>query len=346
MTIYIITFVNTKDKILKYLKEKKVSSGRDLSDFLGISRQALNKHLKALIENGDVVKEGETRGAVYAIAVTAKPRKRIRKRYALHGLEEDKVFSEIALLSHLRADLRENVFDIARYAFTEILNNAIEHSYSEVGDIEVMTDQYNCSFTIRDYGIGIFSSIHKKFNLLDEHAAMGELIKGKTTTMRERHTGEGVFFSSKSGDRVCFRSHRINLIFDNIKGDVFVEQKRFIEGTEVAFTLGRASKRDLQEVFREYAPEDFDYRFEKTRVYVKLFQREYISRSEARRLLTGLDKFKEIVLDFKGVASLGQGFADEVFRVFQQQHPDIVIKRENIIPAIDWVIQHVVDNNI
>ena len=179
--------------------------------------------------------------------------------------------------------------------------------------------------------------------MTDENSAIGELIKGKTTTMSEKHTGEGVFFSSKSGDKVIFRSHQINLIFDNINHDIFVEKKRFIQGTEVTFEIGRASKRELDKIFRNYAPADFDYKFKKTLVYVKLFQKEYISRSEARRLLTGLDKFKEIILDFKGVASLGQGFADEVFRVFKNQHPEIIIKSENINPILNSIIKHVVD---
>jgi biotin operon repressor/anti-sigma regulatory factor (Ser/Thr protein kinase) len=338
--------MNTRDKILKYLKEKKVASGKEIAKFLDISRQAVNKHLKILIENGDITKEGITRGAVYKITGKIRPSKRLGKSYILKDLEEDRVFKEIELFLNLKKDLKENVLDIVRYVFTELLNNAIEHSYSEIGDIEVVIDPYRYLFKIRDYGIGIFSSIHKKFNLPDENSALGELLKGKTTTMRERHTGEGVFFTSKSGDTITFRSHKINLIFDNIKKDIFVEQKRFIKGTEVTFCISRASKKDLEEIFRVYAPEDFDYKFERTHVYVKLFQKEYISRSEARRLLTGLDKFKEILLDFKGVKSLGQGFADEVFRVFKNQHPGIAIKTENINPTIGSIIKHVVDNKI
>ncbi|MGA1863582.1 MAG: STAS-like domain-containing protein [bacterium] len=159
-------------------------------------------------------------------------------------------------------------------------------------------------------------------------------------------TSDPKIFTSKSGDTITFRSHKISLIFDNIKQDIFVEKKRFIKGTEVTFSISRSSKKDLEEVFRTYAPEDFDYKFEKTYVYVKLFQNEYISRSEARRLLSGLDKFKEIILDFKGVKSLGQGFADEVFRVFKNQNPDITIKTENLSPEIGSIIRHVIDNKI
>ena len=59
-----------------------------------------------------------------------------------------------------------------------------------------------------------------------------------------------------------------------------------------------------------------------------------ISRSEARRLLLGLEKFKEIILDFKDVKKIGQGFADEIFRVFHNRHPNIVINTVNVSPTI------------
>jgi len=55
----------------------------------------------------------------------------------------------------------------------------------------------------------------------------------------------------------------------------------------------------------------------------------HISRSQAKRLLMGLEKFKQVVLDFKGVSSVGQAFVDEVFRVFQNEHPDIAIQYFN-----------------
>jgi len=190
--------MNTIDKILEYLKGKKYASGKEISEFIGISRQAVNKHLKVLIRKGNVVKEGITKGAVYKIAGKIKPAHRLRKRYVLKALEEDKVFKEVELLLNLRKNVRKNVYDIINYTFTEILNNAIEHSGSKNCDVEVILDQYTYNFTIRDYGIGIFYSIHTKFDLSDETSAIGELIKGKTTTLRETHTGEGVFFSSKS----------------------------------------------------------------------------------------------------------------------------------------------------
>ena len=339
--------MNIKDKILSYLKQCHTATGRELCALLGISRQALNKHVKKMIVEGLIVKEGMTRGAVYRLrSGKEKPVGKIfNKRYLLADVEEHLVFQQADLALNLRKELPDNVFEIVNYAFTEILNNAVEHSESEWCRVKLELDPYRCCFEIKDSGIGIFYSIYKKLGLENEISAVGELIKGKTTTFPERHTGEGVFFTSKCGDVVSFRSHRLKLIFHMPKQDVFLEEGRCVEGTHVRFLIGKQSRRKLSAVFDAYAPEKFEYGFERTQVAVKLFAKEYLSRSEARRLLAGLDKFREIILDFKNVKSLGRGFADEIFRVFKQDHPEITITTENLTPALSAMIKHWVDNN-
>lgn len=339
--------MDTKFKILNYIKKKKTIEGYEICKLLKISRQALNKHIKELMKEGKVIKTGTTRGVkYYPESYRSIPAQKYSKEYKLYKLEEDNVFKEISLSLNLKKQLSENIFGIINYAFTEILNNAIEHSYSKGCSVEVIIRPNNCGFKIRDYGIGLFESIRSKFNLPDESDALKELIKGKKTTVPKRHSGEGIFFTSKSGDVISFRSHNIKLIFDNLKKDIFIEEKKFIKGTEMEFNIDRYSRREVEKIFNFYAPEEFGYKFEKTKVLVKLFQERYISRSEAKRLLFGLDKFKEIILDFKGVKSIGQGFCDEIFRVYQQDHPSISIKIENIGPPLESVIKHAVDNKV
>jgi len=121
---------------------------------------------------------------------------------------------------------------------------------------------------------------------------------------------------------------------------VFVARRRYLEGTKVSFAIQCSSRRRLEAVFGRFAPEEYDFRFEKTRVLVKLLQRDFVSRSEARRLLANLEKFREIVIDFRDVNSVGQGFADEVFRVFAHRHPGVSITTENTNPVIDAMIRH------
>jgi len=339
--------MNTKEKILQFITTNKSASGPELVMHFGISKQAINKHIKALVQEQKIVKKGVTRGSIYILASktkTAPALPKINETLQLKGLEEHEVFRNIDLRTNLKRLVSEQAFTILRYAFTELLNNSIDHSTSQTCSVQIVLDQYDVNFIIRDFGIGIFQSISSKFGLNDEQEALGELLKGKTTTMSERHSGEGVFFSSKSADKVAFRSHNINVVFDNLKNDVFVEHKRFIEGTDVRFSISRNTKRELSEIFSQYSPEEYNYQFEKTKVMVKLFLRDYVSRSEAKRLISGLDKFKEVILNFENVASIGQGFADEIFRVFQNDHPDIRILTENTDPVLQQMIKHVVDN--
>jgi anti-sigma regulatory factor (Ser/Thr protein kinase) len=270
----------------------------------------------------------------------AQPPAVISRSLPTRGCDEGRVWEELAARFNLSRVLRPNVEAIVRYAFTEMLNNAIEHSESARCTIRFTLGAGAVSFNVRDPGIGVFHSIASKLHLPDEETALIELHKGRTTTMQEAHTGEGLFFTSKAADRFLLRSHRIQVEWSRARDDVFVSQARYLKGTDVRFEVQRSSRRRLDQVFAEFAPPEYDFRFEKTKVLVKLLQRDYVSRSEARRLLANLEKFREIVLDFREVKSVGQGFADEVFRVFAVRHPTIAISTENTNMVIDAMIRH------
>jgi anti-sigma regulatory factor (Ser/Thr protein kinase) len=341
--------MKTIEKVLKFLHDRKSASGTEIAEHLGITRQAVNKHLKVLVQNGNIQKKGTTKAAIYFPSSSKLKNTQIKsfkKELNIKGLNEDEVFEQVNAVLNLQKNLRQNVFEILQYTFTEMVNNAIDHSNSDSCFIEVTIDSYNISVLIRDFGIGIFYSIFKKFGLNDEFEALGELLKGKTTTMSDRHSGEGIFFTSKALEISSFRSHKTKLIYDNLKNDVYVEQKKYIAGTEVKLQISRYSRKKLTTVFNQFAPEEYEYSFQRTKVHINLYLQNFISRSEARRLLTGLNKFKEIIFDFKDVKKIGQGFADEIFRVFKNKHPEIQLKSINLSSPIKQMISHVVDNNI
>ena len=54
-----------------------------------------------------------------------------------------------------------------------------------------------------------------------------------------------------------------------------------------------------------------------------------IARSHAKRLLKRAEKFKRVVFDFRNVEQIGPAFADEIFRVFALQHPEIELVAVN-----------------
>lgn len=334
--------MKTRDRILELLADGEARSASELAGLIGLSRQAVSRHLAGLIAAGRVLKAGVTRGARFRLSAPGErgiAERRFSKRVGLRGLEEDLVFREIAALLDLRRQLNPAAFSIAGYAFTEILNNAIDHSRSSDCKLEFITGPQRTHFTVRDFGVGAFHSIREKFGLRDEDAAVAEILKGKATSMAERHTGMGIFFTSKAADRFVLRSHRTVLTVTSSPPNTIVEQRRFLKGTEVTFAVSSRTRRSMAKLFEEYAPEEFDFKFARTRLLVNLCRPECVSRSEAKRLVARLEEFSEVALDFRGVKSLGQAFADEVFRVFLQASPGTRLQVENLLPGLRPMIE-------
>ena len=75
---------------------------------------------------------------------------------------------------------------------------------------------------------------------------------------------------------------------------------------------------------------------------VKLFDtgNRFLSRSEAKKILEGLDRFRNVMVDFKGVEAVGQGFVDEMFRVWTSRHPDTRLHPINMAPPIAFIVEH------
>jgi anti-sigma regulatory factor (Ser/Thr protein kinase) len=329
-----------KQGILDYLKEMGVANSRQLCERLGISRQALNLHMRQLIIDGKIVKTGATRSARYYLAESGPKAEKFNRTLKLANLDENEVYAALATTLNLKSELSIDQETIVHYGFTEMLNNAIDHSKADHCEIAASLDAAKIEFTIRERGIGVFHSIASRFSLDHEHAAMIELIKGKTTTMPEAHSGEGIFFTSNAADRFSLRSHKIQLVWDKFKADVFVSQPRYSKGTLVHFSLSRTSRTTLDAVFSRFAPKEYDFEFSRTKIMIKLLKPEYISRSEAKRLVVNLDKFREVELDFKDVLQLGQGFADQLFRIFANENPQTSLHVSNASASIEAMINH------
>jgi len=321
--------------ILNTIKKQGQVKTADIVGLTGLSRAYAQRFLKNLADEGVIVLMGKANQAHYIHpskkgAGNAKPLS-VRRIMTNKDLAEDKVLHEIKEKSAIFQGIAGNVSSTLDYAFTEMLNNAIEHSTSEKIDVVVMRTATDIRFMVADRGIGIFNNIMKKKRLGTTIEAIQDLLKGKETTEPAAHSGEGIFFTSKIADLLTIKSFEKKLVFDNARQDIYVKDVKPVRGTRVDFVLGLRSKKKLVDLFDKYTDESFQ--FSKTEVKVKLYHQDvdYVSRSQARRILTGLEKFKTIELDFKDVKTIGQAFADEVFRIWQAQHKDVkfVIKDAN-----------------
>lgn len=314
----------------------------------GFSRAYVFRFFQKLTENGELVKIGHTNRSRYVLAKNKSIKK--AKRNLLNfsrifnnkNLKEESVFKLIKSETGIFDGIKENVVNILEYAFTEMLNNAIEHSGSLKIKVSIKREGVIIRFDVIDWGVGIFEKIIHSRHLADAEEAIQDLLKGKQTTDPESHSGEGIFFTRHIADTFSIRSSAKKLFFNNKIDDFTIVTIKPIFGTRIMFNIAIDSKKELKNVFGKYTGESFE--FSTTEVTVRLYERgmtTFISRSQARRILQGLEKFKKIILDFDKVRAIGQGFADEVFRVWQRKYPEIKITVKNSDQDIDFMIKRV-----
>jgi hypothetical protein len=143
------------------------------------------------------------------------------------------------------------------------------------------------AFKVDYNGGGIFKKIQNALNLLDERHALLELSKGKLTTDPKRHTGEGIFFTSRMFDSYDIVSGEVYFSHEFGKPEDWIfERDKLSDGTAVWMKLHNHTARKIKKIFDQFTSGE-DYGFNKTVVPVKLAQYgndKLISRSQAKRL--------------------------------------------------------------
>lgn len=306
--------------ILAHVEKHPADISRLTAEHFGITRQAVNKHLQKLTGENALTLKGNTRNRNYTLA----PLSTWLQTYLIApGLAEDLIWrNEIRpALNHLP----DNVLNIWHYGFTEMFNNAIDHSGGTTILVQIKKTAATTQMLLRDNGIGIFRKIQTELALLDERHAIFELAKGKLTTDPKNHSGEGIFFTSRMFDSFAILSGGVYFNHKFGEPEDWILEQEQSSGTTVFMKLNNHTARTAKKVFDQFAGGE-EYGFNKTVVPVNLAQygdEALISRSQAKRLLARVELFKKVLFDFSGVSEIGQAFADEIFRVFANRHPEI-----------------------
>ena len=308
---------------------------RIVASGLGLSRAAVAQRAKALIDAGYLAKSGTTR-PTYALG----PHRRRTAVHALAAVTEDLVWARD--VAPALAGLPPNVIDLCHYGLTEMVNNAVDHSEGRALQVLVDRRADHVTLLVGDDGVGIFRKIARALELYDDRLALLELSKGKLTTDPRRHSGEGVFFTSRMFDRFRIVSGPLAFDHDGAGADLLLDVDRSDTGTLVLMEIAADSPRTAKEIFDAYSSGPDDYTFAKTVVPVRLARigdENLVSRSQAKRLLQRVDRFRTVVLDFDGVASIGQAFADEIFRVFANDYPHVELVPVHVQPDVQTMIR-------
>lgn len=339
---------------------KKRSSSQEIQDFIidnvakhpddiarltcehfNLSRQAVNRHMGLLFNEGRLIASGRTRSRSYKLINTSEGGYEIE---ISDRLAEDRVWRD-KIAKHLPG-LAPNLLEICHYGFTEILNNVISHSRSRKAYISVVNRPDKIALMVADYGVGIFNKLIDAKELDDERHAILELAKGKLTTHSQGHSGDGIFFTSRLFDHFTIASGEY--IYEHSNDGLATASRGATtqkSGTVVTMELSVRNKQTLMGLFKGFAARDVAFSFSRTEVPVALARYEdglLISRSQARRMLVRLERFDEILFDFSGVEMIAHPFADELFRVFSINNPDIKLScrsaSEDIVNMIGNVL--------
>lgn len=313
--------------------------GTRLAAEFGISRQVASGYLQALCREGLLDGDGSTRARLYRLRVLAS----LERTFPRPGLDEDVVWRET--VAPTLGALPKEVRTIWQYGVTEIVNNAIDHSGAAEVRVDVRRNALFSEVIVSDDGEGIFLKIQRAFDLPDPRLAILELAKGKLTTAPSHHSGEGIFFTSRAMDDFSIASGLLHFHHRGRALDTLIESPTAAQGTVVTLRLDNESPRTLRSVFDQFADDPEEYSFDKTEVPVRLAQQgdeALVSRSQAKRVAARFDRFKHVTLDFEGIEQIGQAFADELFRVFAREHPNVRLAPVNTAPAVAQMIRRVV----
>lgn len=335
----------TREAIKQYILEKISENDSDLakhaSEAYGLSLNSIYRYLTELEDAGEItrVKKGEYHLNYKSCSFVLR-----RDRNELN--DEMKAYKN-TIFPVIIEHLPDNVVKIWDYAFSEMMNNAIDHSCSEKVLCVGLQNSISTIVAIVDYGIGIFKNIKDWFGFETVEDAMSELFKGKLTTDTSNHSGEGIFYTSRILDEFAaisdgkvFSHNKYEKIYADVGEIPEIEDWAKHKGTIIIMKLANNSKKEVSDVFDKFSDEDFH--FTKTDIPLRNFFETYpVSRSQAKRLCSRMEDFKEITLDFQEINNIGQGFAHELYCVFHNKYPNIVINSINCCEKVMAMIKHV-----
>ena len=332
-----------RDRIKKYILDKIAAGNTDYVkrsvNAFEITSTTVYRYLKELETEGVL----EKKGVKYELKTSLRSVLLTRKKGELKN--EDYIYKKYIRESFINK--KENVRRIWIYAFTEMMNNAIDHSGASEVRLVIGENHMNTIIMIYDNGIGIFKKIKDYLNLETEEDAAKELFKGKFTTDSQRHSGEGIFFTSRLmdtfaaiSDGIIFSHEKYDEVVEDLENIKMTEDWKELKGTIIYMCLSDNSRRKTKEIFDKYA--DVEEGFIRTSVKIKNIFDDYpVSRSQAKRLVNGFERFADVELDFTDIDEIGQGFADELFRVFPKVHPEVKLVPINMCKDVEKMYKHV-----
>jgi anti-sigma regulatory factor (Ser/Thr protein kinase) len=260
----------------------------------------------------------------------------------LQGLDEDLPWKrEVAPL----LDLPPHVALLVEHAYTELLNNAVDHSGGRQATISVRQTPTHVQLLVADDGCGIFDRIARSFAIDDPATAMLELAKGKLSTWPARHSGRGLFFVARLAEVFELHANRHAYRRFGWEGGGWDAGRPLPrDGTSVFVAIALETSSTLEGLLSAHSASGRGRDFARTEVALRLLASPGASlatRAQARRAWSRLAAFEHATLDFGGIAEVGPAFADELLRVQRVAYPGVRLETTRVSPRVHAVLEAV-----
>ena len=301
---------------------------------LAINRRQAGQLLKKLVVLQWLNAMGTPRIPLYGPGAL----RQVVRRYTLARLQEGGAWRrDFAAAFTLPAAVQR----MAQHAFTELLNNAVDHSGGSSVTVSMRQTPLQLQLLVSDDGCGLFDRIAQSFHVDEPIAAMLELSKGKLTSAPERHSGHGLFFTSRLADVCDIHANKAHFQCWASDGSAWRVGRpgpvAARSGTSVYLAMALDTPRTLDAVLQAHSRSGEGYDFSRTRVPLKLLASDdsvLASRADARRVASGLQRFASAEIDFDGIDDIGHGFADELFRVFGRSQSALTLLPVGMAPRV------------
>lgn len=331
-----LVFDHLTNWITAAASEHSLDLATHVEERTGASRRAVLAALKRLVDAGWLTRSGSSRRPVFAPGAL----RQVARSYTLYGLQEDLPWQR-DFAPHFA--LPKHVARMVQHGFTELLNNAADHSGGSSVTVSLRQTPTHVQLLVSDDGVGVFDKICSAFELEDPQHAMLELSKGRLTSAPDAHTGRGLFFSSQLAD--VFDIHANNTAYQKRawestgwrRGRALPRQ-----GSSIYMAIALNTTRTLDGVMQAWSTQGDGIEFDRTVVQLRLLAGEGLaldSRAQARRVGMRLTTFRRAEIDFDGVTDVGHGFTDELFRVFARANPQIELVATNATPRIQALVK-------
>jgi anti-sigma regulatory factor (Ser/Thr protein kinase) len=291
---------------------------------LGIGRRSAMSLLARLQAASWLARDGTARRPQWRPG----PLRQVVMTYPLQGLMEDLPWRQ-DFAPHF--ELQGNVRRLAQHAFTELVNNAIDHSGGTQVTVSMRQTAAHLQLLVSDDGCGLFRRVEESFAISEPRVAMLEIAKGRLTSQPDRHCGQGLVLTAQLADIFDLRANAAGFQrrawsagqWHGMPPPAALADR---PGTSVFLAIALDTPRTLDEVQRSRCTAADSYAFDEAHVPLNLLTAggdALASRADAKRVASRLADFRRAQIDFAGIDEVGHAFAHELFSVFQRTHPGV-----------------------